>query len=86
MTEDKQQLETFLYHRVYRHELVVAVGEKLSNNCSRCSEFSWRIQTNCQMKFQDRIQSTGIRRAVADYLAGMTDQFFLRQHQLLTKS
>ena len=35
-------------------------------------------------KFRDRAAQDGTARAVADYLAGMTDRFALEEHRRLT--
>ena len=86
MTEEKRALETFLYHRVYRHEQVVAGRHRAQQQLLEAFEILRTHPEQLPFKFQERMQTTGIRRAVADYLAGMTDQFFSQQHQLLIDS
>ena len=86
MTEEKRALETFLYHRVYRHEQVVAGRHQAQQQLLEAFDILTTSPERLPIKFQDRMQTTGIRRAAADYLAGMTDQFFSRQHQVLSQS
>jgi dGTPase len=81
MRSANQALKRFLFHRLYRHPQVVQTTDVarwvtrelfdayLSEPRELPDDFAAR---------EDR------RRAVADYVAGMTDRFALREHQRLT--
>lgn len=83
MGEKKHELESFLYHRVYRHEQVI-VGRRSAQQ-RLLAMFDALVESPDQLpkKYRDRINTVGTRRSVADYLASMTDQYCLNQHQEL---
>ena len=84
--EKKVQLEDFLYHRVYRHPRLVEVRrraqERLHVVFARLVEMPDRLPP----RFRRRIERVGIRRAVGDYLAGMTDRFCDEQFRILSQA
>lgn len=77
LAEQKRELERFLYEQVYRHPRLIAMRRE--------------AQAKLQAAFQGyldnphllpphhfrRVERVGVPRAVGDYLAGMTDRFFL---------
>ena len=77
MAEQKRELEEFLYTHVYRHPTVLerrgetsqALRSMFQNLVSRPERLP-----ACYLQLADR---TGIPRAVADFLASMTDRFAL---------
>jgi dGTPase len=79
--EQTTQLKRFLFSRLYRHPQVeetterarVAVAELFAAYMSRPGEMP-----------SDFAGATDLPRAVADYIAGMTDRFALREHERLT--
>jgi dGTPase len=75
------QLKGFLFYRVYSHSLI-------TEDCERsiyCLEelFAFYLQRKGSMpeSFEEMTRSNPRPRIVCDYIAGMTDQFLLRQHQ-----
>jgi dGTPase len=76
----KRELERFLFERVYRSKAVMNVREPAQ---ARLSElFAWFVEHPDAMpeRFLQRARHHGVRRTVADYIAGMTDRFLEREH------
>ncbi len=82
--ELKQGLERFLFQHVYRHRSV----EATRNAARQALRDMFRIfvaePARLPAKFAARVPHDGAARAVADYLAGMTDRFALDEHRRLT--
>ena len=84
VAEEKKQLEALLFSRVYRHPAVLeqrtlavdALRDLFHTLCSQPAVLpaSW----------QQRVETSGLRRTVADYLAGMTDRFAWEEYGRLT--
>ena len=74
-------LKRFLFSALYRHPQVLqttALARVVVDEL-----FSAYLQTPAEMP-ADFAQSPALPRSVADYIAGMTDRFALREHQRLT--
>jgi dGTPase len=81
IASQQEELERFLYDRVYRHPNVLAeraVAERAVRELF--ARHSARPET-LPPKFQARLADDGISRSVCDYLASMTDRFALGQHR-----
>jgi dGTPase len=93
MRERSLALKSFLMDKLYRHPQVVSqrtlaqqvVQELFSLYCERPREM--------QAGYAARVMRTGLannslscslHRVVADYIAGMTDRFAMREHQRMT--
>ena len=80
MQQRSTQLKTFLLHHLYRHPQVMqttdwakqVVGELFAAYLSRSQEMP-----------EDHAKRDNLPRAVADYIAGMTDRFASREHARL---
>ncbi|MGB7435097.1 MAG: hypothetical protein WBW49_06725, partial [Candidatus Acidiferrum sp.] len=74
-------LKHFLFTHVYNHPLITEDSQR----SVRCLEelFVYYLQNPHSMPepHEDAIQDTPRYVVVCDYIAGMTDQFLLRQHQ-----
>jgi dGTPase len=81
IASQKEELEKFLYGRVYRHPNVLAeraVAEQAIHDLfARYSQMPEKLPA----KFQARLTEDGVSRNVCDYLASMTDRFALGQHR-----
>lgn len=79
----KCELEAFLFERVYRHPVVLAKRRE----AQRSLEEMFKLLVHCPKllpeKFRQIAESDGVPRAVADYLAGMTDRYALEEHRRL---
>ncbi len=76
----KRQLEKFLFERVYRCPRVLAVRVPAQERLTRL--FGWYCShpTELPAGFRQRADEFGVRRSVADYIAGMTDRFLELDH------
>jgi dGTPase len=80
----KQGLERFLFQSVYRHPTVVATRDSAGEALREMFEIFLAAPERLPEKFRARIGSDGAARAVADYLAGMTDRYALDEHRRLS--
>jgi dGTPase len=81
--EKKNELERFLFDKVYRHSGVLL---RRSSAQQALRESFAALVTDPQKlppKFRRLAEGEGIRRAAADYLAGMTDRFAFEEHKRL---
>jgi dGTPase len=86
MTEKNRVLQSFLSHRMYRHERVLAIMQRARRVISDLFEAymnspelmppGWREES-----FTD--DESGFARQVCDFIAGMTDRYALDQHKKL---
>jgi dGTPase len=75
------QLKSFLFHNLYRHP-------RVSETTSQAQEVVRELFA-CYVQDKDQMQAGfaargDTHRAVADYIAGMTDRYALREHERLT--
>ncbi|TVS19737.1 MAG: dNTP triphosphohydrolase [Planctomycetaceae bacterium] len=82
LAERKEQLESFLYQRVYRHPQLVAVRSRAQQQLRAMFAGYCRRPALLPQKFRDRAETIGIAVAVGDYLAGMTDRYCEQQFRL----
>jgi dGTPase len=79
--EQNAQLKRFLFSHVYNHPLITEDCER----SIRCLEelFVYFLQQPRSMpeSHEEMVRETPRHVVVCDYIAGMTDQFLLRQHQ-----
>jgi dGTPase len=80
---DLTQLKRFLTERLYRHPQVDAVMHAARSVVSDLFEGYRRQPEALPPEHRDRAQRIG-ERAIADYIAGMTDRFAIRAHRDLT--
>jgi len=81
LSEQKRELETFLYDRVYRHPRLVSVRAEAQSRLKEMFELFCDRPELVPSHFQARSAATGLPRAVGDYLAGMTDRFCDQQYR-----
>jgi dGTPase len=73
------ELKRFLFARLYRHERVSAVMDRARDIVRDL--FHWYRSTPSLMPEEHRARVDTIgERAIADYIAGMTDRFAVREH------
>lgn len=73
-----QELERFLLEHFYLHSTLLQTADQVRQWLSRLFEQLCRKPDLMPTYFQRFIPQYGLRRAVADYIAGMTDRFCLR--------
>jgi dGTPase len=86
MAGQEKALKSFLFKSLYRHPQVmakmdIAVG-LLRDLFQRYSDDSSAMPEGWRADF-DRLSETQRARHVADFIAGMTDQFAIREHERL---
>jgi dGTPase len=80
----KLKLERFLFENVYRHPDLLAKRQPAQQKLRELFDFLIQKPDRLPDKFRRLAATEGVRRAVADYLAGMTDRFaFDTHHRLL---
>ena len=82
MEEKKKELETFLYDRVYRHPKLVQERSHGQAQLKTMFEGYQKRPELMRTRFQERVETVGLQRSVAEYLAGMTDRYCSQQFHL----
>lgn len=83
LAEQKEELEAFLFQRVYQHPQVLEVRAVAQNALGELFAHFVAHAEQLPARFLVRQQAEGLPRVVGDYLAGMTDRFALAQHRAL---
>ncbi|MBK1714050.1 deoxyguanosinetriphosphate triphosphohydrolase [Rubrivivax gelatinosus] len=81
MREPLDELKRFLFKALYRHPQVMDVTARARTVVAEL--FAAYVAAPQEMP-ADYADASDLHRAVADYIAGMTDRFALREHQRLT--
>jgi len=79
--EQKTQLETFLFERVYRHPTVLAERAVAVAALREMFDRYCRDPDLLPAEHHGRVADEGLERAVCDFLAGMTDRHALDIHR-----
>ena len=82
MGAQSQQLKRFLFHNLYRHPQVMETTERAARVVEELFSLYLASPDECPAIASSRAVSPA--RAVADYIAGMTDRFAIREHQRLS--
>jgi dGTPase len=87
--QDAKSLKQFLYEHLYRHYLVNRMSHKAKNTVRELFEVmmaqtnlvppDYRVQASSDSEQTTLLQA----RRIADYIAGMTDRFAIREHKRL---
>jgi dGTPase len=93
MRAQSSELKAFLFQHLYRHPQVIDTMDRAKQVVSELFEAYCTRPTEMQAGFVGRVQKildcnvpseTTIQRIVADYIAGMTDRFALREHERIS--
>ncbi len=76
------ELNRFLLVNLYRHPQVMETTERAKNIVTEL--FVAYCNDPAQFQFDEKTATVSLHRAVADYIAGMTDRFAAREHERLT--
>lgn len=80
--KEQQQLKKFLYDHLYRHFRVVRMNTKARHIIEKLfAAFSSKIQL-LPDQYQKKFDQEG-HQAIADYIAGMTDRYAIKEYQRL---
>lgn len=75
LAAQKEELERFLYNRVYRHPQLIEVRQQAQQKLHEMFAGYIARPELFPPKYQERAERVGVRRMAGDYLAGMTDRF-----------
>jgi dGTPase len=81
--QQQKALEALLYRRVYRHPQTVQERQQAQQQLRALFQYLVDHPSQMPARFVARATQVGERRAVADYLAGMTDRYCLQQFRRL---
>jgi dGTPase len=76
------ELNRFLLANLYRHPQVMETTECAQNIVVEL--FAAYCNAPAEFQFDEKVSTVSLHRAVADYIAGMTDRFAAREHERLT--
>ncbi|MFM7242826.1 MAG: dGTP triphosphohydrolase [Planctomycetaceae bacterium] len=77
----KRELERFLFERVYRSPRVLDMRIPAQQKLTELFEWYAAHPEALPAGFRQRAETCGLRRSVADYIAGMTDRFLEVDHR-----
>ena len=85
MTRRNAELKAFLYDRLYTHYRVTRMTQKADRMMSALFEVYMHEPKQLPPHVLERAREEGesVPRAIADYIAGMTDRFALQEHKKL---
>jgi dGTPase len=76
-----RELKQFLHHQVYYSELMMEERRRSARMLAELFGFYLANPAKLPPNYFESLTSTPVHRVVCDYIAGMTDGFFLRQYQ-----
>src|SRR4051812_10277320 len=83
MDRQKKALQHFLHQNVYRHYRVLIMSEKARRFIADLYKSYSANPMTLPPHFQDWAKEVGVHRAVADYIAGMTDRYCQDEYRKL---
>jgi dGTPase len=83
MDRMKKALQLFLHQNVYRHHRVLIMSEKARRFIADLYRAYTANPATLPPQFQDWAKAVGVPRAVADYIAGMTDRYCQDEYRKL---
>jgi len=84
MRAHSAELKQFLFRKLYRHPQVMQTTRQAQQVVRDLFDVYVEAPQHMQADFADRAERGDLHRAVADYIAGMTDRFAGREHERLT--
>jgi dGTPase len=83
MSAENRQLKTFLHEELYRHHEVVRMTSKARTIIRDLFAAFMAESRLLSPQHQERAAATSLPRAIADYIAGMTDRYAIKEHRRL---
>jgi dGTPase len=83
MEEKRAPLRNFLFHRLYHHYRVIRMAEKAKRIVRDLFNVYLSQPTQLPSHIQDRIKKDGVKRAICDYIASMTDRYAQDEYKKL---
>lgn len=85
MVQAKEQLEAWLFANLYRHYRVNRVFHSARRMLAELFAFYTTHPDSLPPEHAARAQGAGLHRAVADYIAGMTDRFAIDEYERMCR-
>ena len=79
------QLKQFLYENLYHHEAVAMPNARGGNVIAAVFSFYEKNPKMIGGESAKRINSEGLKRAICDYISGMTDRYILEEYKRVKK-
>jgi dGTPase len=79
--EQNAQLKRFLFAHVYNHPLITEDCERSIQCLEQLFQYYLQQPDSMPYSYEEMTRESSRHVVVCDYIAGMTDQFLLRQHQ-----
>ncbi|MBT5715500.1 MAG: deoxyguanosinetriphosphate triphosphohydrolase, partial [Opitutae bacterium] len=79
------QLKQFLYENLYHHEAVAMPNARGGNVIADVFSFYEKNPKMIGGESAKRINSEGLKRAICDYISGMTDRYILEEYKRIKK-
>jgi dGTPase len=76
-----RELKQFLHHQVYSSELMLEERRRSTRMLAALFEFYIANPAKLPLNYVDSLAEAPVHRVVCDYIAGMTDGYFLRSYQ-----
>ena len=83
LEQPKRELKKFLYDELYQHPQVLAMNERAVGMLGDLFAAFRSDPGRLPEHVRARIPIDGEARAIADYVAGMTDRFAMNEHEKL---
>lgn len=83
LSEQKQELQSFLYDEMYCHYRVIRMQERAKRIVRTLFDEFMRCPSLLPDQHQKWMEEAGKARAIADYIAGMTDRYAIEEYQKL---
>ena len=77
----KRELKSFLYRELYNHSRVVASNQRAEGVVGDLFSAYRNDVSGLPDQVHEHISEDGEARAIADYVAGMTDRFAIEEHR-----
>ncbi len=84
MRSASTELKRFLFAHLYRHPQVQATRQRAEQVLRDLFRIYAQDESQLPQEYREASSAEGLHRACADYIAGMTDRFAIREHQKLT--
>ena len=83
LKQQKEEVERFLYTRVYRHPKLVTVRQQAQQRLKEMFQRYCDAPELFPKKYQHRAEKIGVPRMAIEYIAGMTDRFCEDVHRAI---
>ena len=86
MIRERNELESFLFNAVYRHERLLPVRQAAADRLQTMFKILRDDPARLPLRFRQRAERKPVNTVVGEYLAGMTDAFCDAQHKYAVES